>query len=119
MEQDQRDVGCQRQHPDRVHSLKLENAWKQNYTCFILFRVHRLTWHEGMPKDEVWVKLGGDKGGGTFKAGFQLCNVPKPNSPENTCLFCVFEAPDSYVNLHIALDRYRVQVDQVQAHTWR
>ena len=55
----------------------------------------------------MWVKAGGDKGGGTFKAGFQLCNVPKPNSPENTCLFCVFEAPDLYVNLHVALDRYR------------
>ncbi len=38
-----------------------------------------------------WVKLGGDKGGGMT---FQICNVDHPNSPANTCAFCVFEACD-------------------------
>ena len=33
-----------------------------------LFRVHRLTWHEGkIPDTEIWVKLGGDKGGGVLR----------------------------------------------------
>ena len=55
--------------------------------------------------DEIWVKLGGDKGGGSFKMTFQICNVEYPNSPVNTCAFCVFEAPDNVTNLRIALKR--------------
>ncbi len=40
--------------------------------------LERLTWHDGViPKDEIWVKLGGDKGGGSFKMNYQLLNVPK------------------------------------------
>ena len=89
------------------------------YMGFTLFRVHRLKWHEGMDQDEIWVKIGGDKGGGTFKAALQIVNVPSPNSPDNTCVFCVFEASDSYTNLHIGLDRYREQVDELETHTWR
>lgn len=38
-----------------------------------IHRTQTLTWHDGgIPKDEVWVKLGGDKGGGTFKMSFQV-----------------------------------------------
>ena len=40
-----------------------------------------------IPEDEVWIKLGGDKGGGTFKMCFQPLNVMWPNSPENTLVF--------------------------------
>eukprot|EP00731_Ephydatia_muelleri_P022036 Em0014g627a len=33
----------------------------------------RLTWHGGfIPENEIWVKLGGDRGGGIFKATFQI-----------------------------------------------
>lgn len=40
-------------------------------------------WHNGaIPDDEVWLKLGGDKGGGTFKMCFQHLNVPTPNAPQ-------------------------------------
>ena len=68
--------------------------------------MHRLTWHSGsLPEDEIWAKLGGDKGGGTFKMNFQIVNVSHPNSPNNTCVFCVFEAPDNPANLRIALER--------------
>ena len=50
--------------------------------------MHRLTWHNGaIPPDEIWLKLGGDKGGGTFKFGFQHLNIPNPNASNNTCLF--------------------------------
>ena len=32
----------------------------------------RLTWHDGIiPDTEIWVKLGGDKGGKTFKMNFR------------------------------------------------
>ncbi len=52
--------------------------------------MHRLTWHGGkIPENEVWIKLGGDKGGGSFKMTFQICNVTHPNSPVNTCALSV------------------------------
>ena len=61
------------------------------YTMYLktmLCRVGRLTWHDGVISDDkVWVEIGGDKGVGFFKMSFQLCNVPSPNSPHNTC-FC-------------------------------
>ena len=92
---------------------KQSNQW---YSC----RVHRLSWHDGtLPEDEIWLKIGGDKGGGSFKMAFQICNVPHPNSPDNTCAFCVFEAADNVTNLHIALDRYKEQIDRIASQTWR
>lgn len=50
------------------------------------FRIHfkfgyyhrngRLSWHaERIPEDEIWIKIGGDKGGGTFKMCIQIVNV--------------------------------------------
>ncbi len=34
---------------------------------FSVYSAYRLTWHEGkIPDNEVWIKLGGDKGGGSF-----------------------------------------------------
>ena len=67
--------------------------------------VGRLTWHNGIiPQTEVWVKLGGDKGGNTTKMNFQIVNVPTPNSIHNTCVFCCFAATDSVTNLHSALE---------------
>lgn len=72
-----------------------------------------------IPPDEIWVKLGGDKGGSSFKASFQIVNVKHPNSIQNTCVFTVFEAPYTVFNLHIALDRYKDQVENLQRLQWR
>ena len=80
----------------------------------------RLTWHGGfIPENEIWVKLGGDRGGGIFKATFQIVNVPNPNSVLNICVFCCFMAGDSTYNLHVALDRYKLQVNKLQGMRWR
>eukprot|EP00731_Ephydatia_muelleri_P003813 Em0001g3813a len=50
-------------------------------------RTGRLTWHKGfIPANEIWLKIGGDKGGGTFKMTFQIVNVATPNSVHNTCV---------------------------------
>ena len=85
-----------------------------------LCRTGRLTWHDGViPASEVWLKIGGDKGGGSFKMNFQIVNVPAPNSVHNTCVFCCFEAGDTVTNLHIALDRYKDQVAHLQGMKWR
>ena len=49
---------------------------------------------------------------------FQILNVKNPNAVNNTCVFLAFQAPDSYFNLHIALERYEDQVDELQQEQW-
>ena len=85
-----------------------------------LISVHRVTWHEGaIPEDEVWLKLGGDKGGGTLKMCFQHLNVSSPNAPENTCVFSIFEATDTHTNLQISLGRHTEAITKLESQTWR
>ena len=80
----------------------------------------RLTWHQGIiPEDEIWVKIGGDKGGKSVKISFQICNTLNPNSVQNTYVFTVLEAKDTPLNLHIALDLYHAQVESLMNTTWR
>ncbi len=74
-----------------------------------------LTNHGGaIPQDELWIKLGGDKGRGSFKFNFQLVNTPHPNSVKKTVLVSVFKAGDSTSNLHTALDRYKEPIKEIQ-----
>ena len=83
-------------------------------------RLNTLTWHNGeIPTNEVWVKLGGDKGGSSFKMNFQLLHVINPNSIHNTCVFLAFQAGDSIFNLNVALDRYKDQVEDLQESAWK
>ena len=65
------------------------------------------------------MKLGGDKGGKSFKMSIQIVNTPHPNSISNTSVFSVFEAHDSSTNLHTALDRYTDQVATLKDLSWR
>ena len=75
-----------------------------------------MTWHGKLiPEDEIWLKIGGDKGGGSFKMSLQIANLANPNSPHNTLVFSIFEAPDTKSNLHIGLDRYREEVDDMRS----
>ena len=84
------------------------------------FRVNKLTWQDGIiPPEEIWVKIGGDKGGKSFKMSFQICNVPQPNSVQNTCVFAVFEAKDTPTNLHLGLDHFRSEINSLQLTVWR
>ena len=63
-----------------------------------------LTWHDGaLPGNEVWVKVGGDHGGGSFKLSFQVANVQNLNAKQNTIPLLVFPAPDTAVNLATTL----------------
>lgn len=78
-----------------------------------------MIWHSGIPEDEIWKKLGGDKRGTSFKVNFQIVNVEHPNSTENTCVFCPFEASNSLTNLYIGLERYRDQVNNLELQTWK
>ena len=88
------------------HSIILIN-WQAYLITFCLFSLNLLTWHDGdLPNDEVWIKIGGDKGGSSFKMNLQIVNVSCPiiYSIANTCIFTAFQAPDTVTNLHVALD---------------
>ena len=76
-------------------------------------------WHGIIPKDEVWIKVGGDKGGGMFTMNFQIVNTRTPNSVHNTCAFSCFEADDTVTNLHVALDRFRGEVTHIGTMKWK
>ena len=78
-----------------------------------------LTWHGVIPTDEIWLKIGGDKGRGSFKLNIQLCNIPHPNSQKNTYLLSMFMAGDSTTNLHTALDMYKEQISEIQGMNLR
>ena len=49
-----------------------------------------------------------------MKVHFQILNCLHPNSPANTCVFVVYEGPDTSTNLHLVLDRYKTQVDDLK-----
>lgn len=96
------------------------NRNRQPQLIELVYSNDNLTWHDGIiPEDEIWVKVGGDKGGGSFKMNFQICNVVNPNSKHNTCIFMLFMASDSVSNLHVGLDRYKEQIEQLQTQKWR
>ena len=66
-----------------------------------------LSWRNGaLPEDEVWVKIGGNNGGSSFKLSFQIANTTNPNAICNTIPFLVFGAPDSVENLTMTLKPY-------------
>ena len=80
-------------------------------------RTNMLTWHDGViPHDEIWVKIGGDKGGKSMKGSLQRTKTQL--SSEHYC-FSIFEASDSLTNLHVALDHYNEQIMQLQSTLWR
>ena len=91
-------------------------ACKMTYMYYIEFSSSGgLTWHGGaIPADELWIKLGGDKGHGSFKFNFQLMNTEHPNSQKSATLLSVYKAGDSTTNLHTALDMYKEQIDELQ-----
>ena len=81
-----------------------------------MFRTHspvsfirdsQLVWNEGLPEGEIWVKLGGDKGGSCMKVTSVQSELPQNTS--------AFEAPDSISNLHITLEQYRQQGVRLQS----
>lgn len=91
-----------------------------NRKKYFNFRCDRLTWHSGLiPKDEIWIKVGGDKGGGTFKLCFQIANVPCPNSSQNTVVFHMFEGPDSYPNVKLAVEQYVPAIEKLKQSVWK
>lgn len=65
------------------------------------------------------MKVGGDKGGKTFKMSFQIVNTKAPNSTTNTCVFSISEAIDSVTNLKVIGDKYGEEIGNLDKHTWK
>ena len=52
-----------------------------------------LACHGGaIPSSELWLKLGGDKGHGSFKLTLQLVNTAHPNSIKETMMLLYFQS---------------------------
>lgn len=86
-----------------------------DFLKFLLRSSAGLTWHKGaIPSNELWVKLGGDKGHGSFKLNLQLVNTAHPNSIKRTVLLSIFKANDTTTNLHTALTMYKEHVLESQ-----
>ena len=94
--------------------------------------------HDFIPDNEIWLKVGGDHGGESFKMAFQIANVQDPNAPENTVIssimeanvqhpnapentviFSIMEAKDYQGNLRLCLERFRTHISHFNKVTWR
>lgn len=84
---------------------------------FNFFRQNMITHYEHM-REEIHIKIGGDHGGSSFKACFQVCNTASPNSKDNTVVFSIFEAKDYRPNLKTALGVFKEQIDELQQMKW-
>ena len=81
--------------------------------------VGMLSWHSGaLPKEEIWIKICDDHGGGSFKLSFQIANTLHPNAVRSTVPFLVFSAPDSVDNFATAIKPYTAQIQQLQHLMW-
>ena len=78
----------------------------------------KLLWRDGMPKDEIWVKIGGDHGGNSFKLCLQVCNLDKPNSKENTIVYACMSAKDIYENMSKICSIHESQINQLKEEYW-
>ena len=103
--------------------LPISVKWLYHTLCYFALSCIRasegLTWHGVIPTHEISLKIGGDKGRGSFKLNIQLCNVPHPNSQKNTYLLSMFMAGDSTTNLHNALDMYKEMITEIQGMNLR
>ena len=71
------------------------------------------------PQNEIWLKVGDDKGGGSFKFGFQIFNQHAPNAAGHTAVVACLEANDSLRNVHTCLDQYKDTLRESQGMRWR
>lgn len=90
------------------------------YVYIDIFRLQNLTWHDGLvPENEIWIKIGGDKGGDSMKMFFQIVNVQTPNRSTNTVVFAAYHGPDSPTNMSITMEPFINQIEKLKNMTWR
>ena len=90
-----------------------------------LYQSNSLTWHASsdsgpsLPRDEIWVKFGGDKGGGSLKFCMQVVNRKNPNSADHTVVLSLLEADDSLSNMHLVMDPSKNLLEELPGMKWR
>ena len=65
---------------------------------FITDSLDLLTWHNinnVIPEDQIWLKVGGNHGGGSFKMPLQTANIQSPNSRHSTFMNHMAKSEDS------------------------
>ena len=66
----------------------------------------------------MWIKIGGDHGGDSFKLVLEAADVDNRNSNDNTFLIRMVECKDSKENLRKMLDPVKDQINALDAMTW-
>jgi hypothetical protein len=67
-----------------------------------------LTWHNNaIPNDQIFIKVGGDSGKGSFKVSIEILNLDKPNSKTNTTVIAMATIKDKYENFEIFLNEIK------------
>ena len=79
----------------------------------------KLTWHnQTIPDDEIWLKIGRDHRGDSFKLVLEVAEVDDPNSKDNIFLIRMVECKDINENLRKILDPMKDQIHALGAMTW-
>ena len=72
-----------------------------------------------IPNDEIWVKLGADYGGQSFKTTLQVMNTGSPNNTNNCLVFAMFKAKDSRDNVETVLHRFKPDIEHIKTMSWQ
>ncbi|XP_072017402.1 uncharacterized protein [Amphiura filiformis] len=72
-----------------------------------------------IPDDEVWIKVGGDHGKGSFKVAMSVCNTANPNSSYNTICILLLEGSETKANVQRVLPLIVDQLMSLEDMTWR
>ncbi|CAH1240842.1 Hypp6116 [Branchiostoma lanceolatum] len=100
---------------DGVNTVKLLPAAAVNSLITTVEAIIRRNAEEGkVTWQELWIKVLGDHGGGSFKVAFQVLNKDSPNSKSNTVVFSIFNAKDSMENLATGMGRFSKEIAELQ-----
>ena len=80
---------------------------------------NHLKWENDLPKDKIWLKIGGDHGGNSFKICLQILNVDNPNAKENTNVIACMQAKDNHENLRTITNIHKDQIECLSSQTWK
>ena len=110
----------------KTASVERPIVYVDNLCDFILHRLdtmdshNQLIWrNSSIPNDEIWIKVGGDHGGDSFKISVQVLNTSSPNSKDNTIVVECFKAKDTYSNLKSGYERIQEDIHNLQHLTWQ
>ena len=80
-----------------------------------------LSWHSGIPEEEVWIKIGGDHGVNSLKLTLQIVNTEHPNSKRNTIVIAMAQVRDTHTNLERLFENMHLQeqILALQDHKWQ